>query len=768
MDYFQLERKAQDKRCIRMKKSKSNFKYYLVGFFILLILSVLIYGSIKLFKQQTFVSNVGQCPANNICTATPILDCSTPQNNVRIDLRCGDNWFAWDSDGLGLKYYAKVSGTVQHVNTNPIICCGTRCVYSGIGGNAYPTTRQGTYSTEGDLYSISASPDQKLLQTTNLGTYAGIDYSQREHSSTGSAYSCSNQILINGKVVDTISYNSPTPNSAIRGNTYTLKAGDTITYNGQIDFTATKIPNNNCSSPLGPIASGNSVCSGNTLYQCTQSVGQDAVLSSPIDCTSQTKICIASSPTQAGCFYPQKCIGTPIGDMNLGQRACINGNTQSIYCTTDSTGKPTPITTSCQVDQPCISSTNLCTYPQYCTFSGYGNLNVNTKACLGTILLSCTGNSNSKPSRMSTDCAASGQKCSSADLACENPYTVSVSINGITDPASTSAISIGGGTQLTVLYKMAENIYTRRDLRVTLMDEAETTTISSVTKNDFTNQQLSIQIATPTSPGYYHLKVYMQHPDGDVSKTYLIHTTSPLAVTVASDNPDQFDNKDILVYALITQGGSSITPANYEFSATFNGQTVNYIGSPDHPTTGKYVVHYQVKGTGSLRVRARAINTGDADWGAWSDYYEINVHQAIISIVSDFKTDIDPGSYTFTFQTKDSGNNLVETSNIVTYGTSGNAALDNKPLSVSGSGGSYSFQVTFDTGTVYYIYVSSHSNTLGDVQLNGGHGVPVNVYKHGTPNTQPNYLLYGIVAIVILGFGAVMYFVFRKKKGGKR
>lgn len=750
-----------------MSKKKFSFAPYLIALIIIIALGGLIYGAIRFSRQQTIVTGIAQCPANNICTAMPLLDCNTQTGTQSVSLRCGSNWFARAEGGSILTYYASDGSSYYGNSGFPVSeslldTCqdGTKiCLVSYTQNPAsfsMESSCQAARSGMVYLYKKTTTSDLTRTQLTPAG-------GNEVYQNGGAIYSCSAPIIINDETVGTLTYSGNSPGTA-SGSTYQLKAGDTITFSaGRLDFKATRIPNTNCSSPIGTLPAGVSKCSGNTLYQCTQAAGQDAVLSSPIDCTATTKVCVQSSQTEAGCFYPQKCQGTAVGDMALGQRTCILSNTQSIYCTTDLTGKPTATTTSCDTanGQTCSPATNQCTYPQTCTFSGYGSLNINSKACLGTILLTCTGNGIDKPTPLATDCTP--KKCSSTDLVCENPYTVDVSINGVSNPSPSTQISVEGGSTITVLFKMTEPSYTRRNLVVALLDTSGTT-ITTQTLNDFTNQQMTAQLLIPTMQGYYNLRVYMSHPDGAFDKTYTIHITSPLSASVASDNPQQFDNHPIIVYARFTQNGVALNPTqNFQFDATFNGLPVNYVGSPQNPTTGKYIVQYNLKGGGSLRVRARAINSGDNDWSAWSDFYEVTVQQAVIKIVPSFQTDISPGSYTFSFQTLDSANNPVDTQNVVTFGTHGSASLDTTPLQVSGTHGSYTFQVTFDTGTLYYIYVSSHSDTLGDTQLNDGHGQSVNVFKTPPPNST-SWLLYVVIAIIIIGFGTVFYFIFRRKK----
>ncbi len=272
-----------------------------IGIIIILISVLLIMGGLFiLFKPfggaVVTTTNYAKCPEDNVCTAVPILSCTTPSSQPVVTLRCFSGAFAIlksPSDQL-LTYFCKNEHSIYYTpptfdNNKNILCPENIYKYSSDGkylifSNYYDAGRNYAYY---DAWVPCAGVSQSLLTTTPLQGY-------HEETNIGSGYNCKEPVYVdNVKVGEVTNPNPALANSNIRGQSIALQGGQTITFNGQIELTssATKCQFDG----YGSLGIGSKVCYNNKVLSCN--IGPQV---NTEDCGSTNKC----NPTTLKCEPP--------------------------------------------------------------------------------------------------------------------------------------------------------------------------------------------------------------------------------------------------------------------------------------------------------------------------------------------------------------------------------------------------------------------------------------------------------------------------------
>lgn len=400
---------------------------------------------------------------------------------------------------------------------------------------------------------------------------------------------------------------------------------------------------------------------------------------------------------------------------------------------------------------------NTCTAPT-------GTMNTGQAVCNENKLYSCAtpilgGDAQLK----TTDCSLNDLKCNPVTLKCEEPYTVSLKVNG-QSPSGT--FQMLGGSAIKVEFTLNEAVPQRRNVVVSLTKAGA---IISSTSDDTNKITRTLTLTAPSTTGYYDLEIYMNHPDKIYEQKYTVQVVQGVNAVVSSLNPVQFDNQAIQLKLESYQGGLRVPIYDYEFQASFRNSAVQP-STTRNPSLGIYEAYYNLKDEGILRARARVQYEQNGAWSDWSDYYEVQVKKASITIVPSFQTDIVAGTYTFSFETRDSTGQLVDTANTVQLESAGGTST----LQTSKqSTGKYNIDVNFPTGGLYYIKITSNAPTIGSSQLNNGIGQAVNILSTGSGGSGGgtsgvNWLMWTLFGIIGSGIGIIIFTIIRNKKGGKR
>ena len=396
--------------------------------------------------------------------------------------------------------------------------------------------------------------------------------------------------------------------------------------------------------------------------------------------------------------------------------------------------------------------------------SDIGELDSGTVLCDANKLYRCTTPLFGGDAVFETiDCGARGLVCSETTNSCEEPYTVEVKINGVS--VDGKIIQVLAGVDIPIVFSLDEPDPQRRNVIVSLMKGNEV--LYSIS-DDSSRTVKNIVIQAPSQTGYYDLVIFMPHPDGDYERTTTIQTITSVEASVSSPNPIQYDNQAIVTKMNTYQSGVKVPVFDYQWDATFRNMPINPT-TTRNPSRGLYEAYFQLSGEGTLRVRAKAQYEQNGAWSDWSNYYEVQVKEASISILPDFKTDIVAGSYTFEFETKDSTGVLTSTTNtIMLESQESTITLYAREIST----GKYNFDVNFPTGGLYYLKITSMNPSLGSTQLNNGLGLPVNIFSSGSDPTNAsggiNWIMWGLFAVLFMGIVLIVYAIVKKGKRGKK
>ncbi len=695
------------------KKTKKT-----IGITILLLLFAVIVASLMWFvpaRQSAIIINVNaisgaKCPVGYSCQAQPIMHCQDQTGNtplVKLRTDDGGDWFAYDVyEGGNLEYYEKGN---NYVNFRE----GDRggIIYGCVGGycfgenSPYSVINRGKLSQDRTRLSFYKLVENPPYDKVSPTPSGNSRYLELIEGGTN-VYFCEEPIFINGGKVDSLVYSGEvgTPSNGIKGVRYLLQGGDEIQYRGDVEWSQSKIPTKTCQAPTGEMNTGEKVCDGNTLYVCDSDSPTADVELSSTNCAGSNKICVQSSSVVASCEYEEIC-ETNFGDMQVGN-----------------------------------------------------------KQCQGSVLYSCDLKGfDRKPTVSTKDCSVYGEICDSINLVCDTPYEVSLKLDG--KRYSSGIVQILSSSTLEVELTIIEPEVQRRNVIVSLLDGSSV--VSTISDNS-NRETRTITIPTPSITGYYDLKIYMAHENGDYEKTITVQAITPVETSVASPNPVQYDNEEILITMNTYQGGVKVPVFDYEFDATFRNQKVSPI-TTRNPSRGLYEAYFNVNGEGTLRVRAKAQYEQNGAWSEYSDFYTVDVKEASITISPNFQTDIVQGSYVFSFETRDSAGNLVPTTNTIVIEGQGMTMTSN--ANPDGASGKYNFDATFPSGGLYYIKITSVNPTLGSSQLNNGLGLPVNVFSNGGGGGDDpfNWIMWSLFGVLFMGIVLIGYALYKgKKKGGKK
>lgn len=266
--------------------------------------------------------------------------------------------------------------------------------------------------------------------------------------------------------------------------------------------------------------------------------------------------------------------------------------------------------------------------------------------------------------------------------------------------------------------------------------------------------------------GYYTLKITFAEPDGGSTYEYDVQVTDSLSLVLRSNNPVQFDNKDVEVILESYKGGGFKSLSNYEMDAMFNG-IKKYPSIVETGGVGILKFNFDLSGDGILRVRARGSDETGL-WTQWTNYYEVNVKEATILFDTDFLSNKCTGTYTNSFSTKDSSGSLVDTNNIVKIERPLGGQIDTPSL--TGSGGNYQFTYNFDQQGLYVVKITSSDELLGTSQLNGGSGQTITILGGGNCGGGGdvtggiNWTMWVIIGGLVLAIGVFIFIIFFRRK----
>ncbi len=396
--------------------------------------------------------------------------------------------------------------------------------------------------------------------------------------------------------------------------------------------------------------------------------------------------------------------------------------------------------------------------------SDIGELNAGVVLCDDNKLYRCSAPLFGGNAVLETiDCSVQELVCSETTNSCEEPYTVEVKINGVV--VDGKIIQVLAGVDIPIMFSLDEPNPQRRNVIVSLLKGNE---ILYAISDDSSKAVKNIVIQAPSQTGYFDLIISMAHPEGNYERITTIQSITPVESSVSSPNPIQFDNQAIVTKMNTYQSGVKVPVFDYQWDATFRNQQINPT-TTRNPSRGLYEAYFQLNGEGTLRVRAKAQYEQNGAWGDWSNYYEVQVKEASINILPNFKTDIVAGTYTFEFETKDTTGKLVSTSNsIMLESQEGQSSLFAREIGT----GKYNFDVNFPTGGLYYIKITSTSTSLGSSQLNNGLGVPINIFSIGSDPIGSsggiNWLMWTLFAVFFIGIVLIVYAIVKKKKGGRK
>lgn len=370
------------------------------------------------------------------------------------------------------------------------------------------------------------------------------------------------------------------------------------------------------------------------------------------------------------------------------------------------------------------------------------------------------------------------------------PYSVSnIKINNIVyKPALTAdytpgndIIQVESGQKINIEFSLLnDDPVAVRNVYVYLDDNRKDSILT-------TNPLKLLSFNAPSTAKYYNMQIEVEHPDGNKIFYYTIQVLDPITVEVTTSNPVQYDSDNIQLKINTKINGLSkdiATGTLPELQASFNNIPVSN-PTIKRESIGLYSVLYNIKGEGTLRVRARAyitkdIKTGLPFWSDWSTYKDITVKQSSIIIIPSLINNVNTGVYVSTFRTTNSVGAALDTRPSVTIiDTTGKET----EVEVTKTGtGMYSFSYNFANGGLYTAKITANTLETGDVQLNNGDGEPITIISTGgttpppeddtgngvitggtTPSSEPNYTLYIIVFLILIVLGIIVFFIFKKK-----
>lgn len=640
------------------------------------------------FQTTNSQYNSYSCPTTaSGCSVKVTLQCDTKVTEPKVIARTDDSyyktgWLAYDR-GNGLESWVYDSLVTRSVSgTQFDIPYGRKAIFY----TESPSQGEKLYV----LAPEEGGSDKyyRYRQSSGADTSPTIKYNCQNQEycfGTNNIYQCTQQVT--GSVSRTVSYSGSQAGS--KTDSFTLTKGQTISWNGKIDYTETTTMQSECTKNV-------KATSPNTYY-----------------------VCILN---QYGCGKIDRTTEKSCGTQVFNEL----------------TGSCTPLTT--------------------CKASNNQVLNVGEATCINPLTLeTCTSPSATENPKIVTTKAVSPQICRDGVIA--DAYKVTINLNK--QVLSTS-------DELNIDFSLSETS-NNKNIDVTaqiLKGSSVIATKTQQTGDNFYNEGTTSFSFDAPAIGYYTLRITFNHQDGNYKKEYSIQVTDSLAVSLKADNPIQFDTNPIEVTLTAYKSGSLKDLKDYSLDATFNGQTV-YVQTKEHPSLGTYLLKYNLKGDGILRIRAK----GQDETGLWTDYteyYEVTVKKSTILFTTNFVTDVCTGSHTNKFETKDSSGNYVDTTNIV---------IIQKPLggsdtlTASGSNGKYEFNYNFADGGLYIAKITSTNSQLGSSQLNNGGGQTINILAGGScgnggtgGNGGTDWTMYLIVGIFVLAIIMFVYFVFIRKR----
>lgn len=315
---------------------KKSLKILFIFLGIILLLGIIIGIYFAFGIKQSVIQGGYSCPSDKICTVTPILKCTTEQINQKVILRTNSpNWnqesfgntgtmIAFDSSGSGSLLGYVLSSTQSS------------CLKNSVGSiNFFKDKNIGIdfiYSRSSDIWvCISDTTAKKYIKTTLIPTSQSPTEPYKTNNQekySGSLYSCSREIYINNVKKTTLIYssNSPTPINGIKGDTYTLNGEDSISSQGNgefsVDYTISDKPITTCiASNSQTLNIGESICINQlTLETCQQTSGNPVIITNN---AVSPQIC-----SNGKLIYPTTCKASNNQIINIGDKICIDQYTQ--------------------------------------------------------------------------------------------------------------------------------------------------------------------------------------------------------------------------------------------------------------------------------------------------------------------------------------------------------------------------------------------------------------------------------------------------------
>lgn len=272
--------------------------------------------------EEGSTSGTYKCPTDaSSCVLTLSLDCSTQVSTPKVVFRTNGNWIAWDYDSDGdLDCYSIKSNPSPSCNipfTNKILLPQL----SPIGGGKFLYGSSSTVFTKKTEVESNYCADIRYLSGTGCNTAISTQGSEYYEiiSGTGDSYQCSESIT--GSISKVISYSGSVPGT--KTETITLSPGQTISWNGQIDYEIKKVKNSECTQ--------NVKVSSTSYYKCI--IGSDGC--GYID-KSQVISCgdMLFNEIIGECQVPTTCIASNGQVLNKGQAVCIDKYTLEKCSTT--------------------------------------------------------------------------------------------------------------------------------------------------------------------------------------------------------------------------------------------------------------------------------------------------------------------------------------------------------------------------------------------------------------------------------------------------
>lgn len=477
-------------------------------------------------------------------------------------------------------------------------------------------------------------------------------------------------------------------------------------------------------------------------------------------------------PTETAPDY--KC-DTPVGAVSSGSKYC-DGN-KLMKCTWDLAAGVGVVSldTDCTLTgRTCDVIGLYCKSPEQKCDTSIGRVDAGTSFCEQDSLVTCKWDTTQNKGVTDVrNCASENKVCDSITKICKAPYTATLYINGVEWKSETNpgTIDVTAGSEIEVKLVVDDvDKTTKRTTKAEISNGDYDTDISNLAVK-------IIKVNAPLETGFSTLTVTMIHPKGNFVRSIEIHTVSNIDVSLTTDNPIQYDDALVQVKVNTMSDGQSIYVDDFEYEAKFRNQVVTAT-TKTQLQKGIYLLKFDVKGSGTLRVRARALLSSSANlWTQWSDYKDVNVVQSSITINDDFVMDVDTGSHLNRFSVTNDRGELVDVTSktvIINKPLSPNTDREIKPINRD-SVGRYSFNYNFDEGGLYTVKISASSPTYGPTQLNNGLGVNINIKsKSGEEipenpdepdipdeeTAEPSLMPYiiGFVLIVAVGFGAFKLF----------